>query len=130
LAFELGDRALGQRFVEWVKTTQYHAGVAGVPGNDDGGATSAWLVLAMLGLHPIAGSDDWVIGTPHFPRVEIDVDGGALVITRAGFADDGARVTLDGDDVDALRLSHARLVAGGSLHFASSTAESASSTTP
>jgi len=41
LPFELGNRALGQRFVAWVKATQYHADVAGVPGNDDGGATSA-----------------------------------------------------------------------------------------
>ncbi len=118
LPFELGDRALGQRFVDWIKATQYHAGVSGVPGNDDGGATSAWLVLAMLGLHPVAGSDAWVLGTPHFPRVEIDVDGGVLVITRDGAVDDGAVVTFDGEPVGGPRLSHARLIAGGTLHFA------------
>jgi predicted alpha-1,2-mannosidase len=120
LPFELGDRALGRRFVDWIKATQYDTDVAGVPGNDDGGATSAWLVLAMLGLHPIAGSDAWVLGTPHFPRVEVDVDGGVLAITRAGSDDDGAVVTLDDERVDGPRIPHARLVAGGTLHFAGS----------
>lgn len=115
LPFELGDRALGERFVAWVKSTQYHSGVAGVPGNDDGGATSAWLVLAMLGLHPIAGSDAWVVGTPHFPRVEIDVDGGVLAITRSEGTGDAVAVTLDGEVVDGPRVPHARLVAGGTL---------------
>jgi predicted alpha-1,2-mannosidase len=118
LPYELGDRSLGRRFVDWVKATQYHAGVHGVPGNDDGGATSAWLVLAMLGLHPIAGSDAWVPGTPHFPRVELDVPGGVLVITRDGGDDDGAVVTFDGEPLPGPRLPHARLMAGGALHFA------------
>jgi predicted alpha-1,2-mannosidase len=117
LPFELGDRALGQRFVDWVKDTQYHSGVAGVPGNDDGGATSAWLVLAMLGLHPIAGSDAWVLGTPHFPQVEIDVDGGVLRITRSGAADDGASVTLNDEPLAGPRIEHARLTSAGTLHF-------------
>jgi predicted alpha-1,2-mannosidase len=117
LPFELGDRALGQRFVEWIKQTQYHAGVAGVPGNDDGGATSAWLVLAMLGLHPIAGSDAWVLGTPHFPRVEIDVEGGVLTVTRSGAVDDGAHVTFDDETISSPRIDHARLRSGGALHF-------------
>jgi hypothetical protein len=80
--------------------------------------TSAWLVLAMLGLHPIAGSDAWVIGTPHFPRVELDVQGGVLAITRDGGDDDGAVVTLDDERVDGPRLPHARLMAGGTLRFA------------
>jgi predicted alpha-1,2-mannosidase len=119
LPFELGDRALGQRFVAWVKATQYHGGVAGVPGNDDGGATSAWLVLAMLGLHPIAGSDAWVLGTPQFPRVEVDVDGGVLAITRDGADDDGAVVTLDDERIAGPRLAHERLRSGGTLHFGS-----------
>lgn len=120
LPFELGDRAFGQRFVAWVRTTQYHSGTAGVPGNDDGGATSAWLVEAMLGLHPIAGSDAWVLGTPHFPRVEVDVDGGVLAITRSGADDDGAVITLDDAVIDGPRLPHDRLTGGGTLHFTTS----------
>jgi predicted alpha-1,2-mannosidase len=117
LPFDLGDRALGLEYVEWVRTTQYNASVAGVPGNDDGGATSAWLVEAMLGLHPIAGSDAWVLGQPLFPRVEIDVDSGVLVITRDPAASAGNVVTIDGVVVDGPRLGHADLMGGGELHF-------------
>ena len=91
-----------------------------MPGNDDDGATSAWLVLAMLGLHPIAGSDAWVVDTPHFPRVEVDIDGGVLAINRARTDDDGAVVTLDDERIEGPGVAHARLVAGGTLHFADS----------
>ncbi len=117
LPFELGDRALGLEYVEWVRTTQYNSSVAGVPGNDDGGATSAWLVEAMPGLHPIAGSDAWVLGQPLFPRVEIDVDGGVLEITRDDDASAGDVVTIDGVVVDGPRISHGELMGGGTLHF-------------
>ncbi|MCC7075394.1 MAG: GH92 family glycosyl hydrolase [Deltaproteobacteria bacterium] len=118
LPFDLGDRALGREYVEWVRATQYHSGVAGVPGNDDGGATSAWLIEAMLGLHPIAGSDAWVLGQPLFPRVEVDVDGGVLAITRDEGATAGDRVTFDGVVVDGPRIGHGALMGGGDLHFA------------
>ena len=85
--------------------------------NDDGGATSAWLVEAMLGLHPIAGSDAWVLGQPLFPRTDIDVDGSVLVISRDEGDDAGDIITLDDAVVNGPRIGHGKLVAGGTLHF-------------
>ncbi len=118
LPYDLGDRALGCAFVQWVLTTQYGATPEGIRGNDDGGATSAWWFEAALGLHPIAGTDEWTLGTPLFPRVEIDVGGGdTLVITNDDLTDDadGKAPTHDDVVVDGPRLRHSQLT--GTIAF-------------
>src|SRR5882757_3569177 len=43
----------------------------GLPGNDDSGTTSAWLVWTMLGIYPNAGQDYYYIGSPTFPKATI-----------------------------------------------------------
>ncbi len=40
---------------------------AGLPGNDDSGAMSSWLIWAMLGRYPVAGQGQWL----HIPPVHI-----------------------------------------------------------
>jgi predicted alpha-1,2-mannosidase len=48
----------------------------GMPGNDDLGSLSAWYIWSALGFYPsIPGSPVMVVGTPLFPRVEIDLGG-------------------------------------------------------
>ena len=38
----------------------------GLPGNDDAGAMSAWLVFNLLGYYPVAGQDVYLITAPFF----------------------------------------------------------------
>ena len=46
----------------------------GLPGNDDGGQTSSWLVFSMLGFYPVnPASGVYIIGSPSFDRAEICV---------------------------------------------------------
>ena len=46
----------------------------GIPGNDDGGQTSSWLVFSMLGFYPVnPASGIYIIGSPYFDRSEIRV---------------------------------------------------------
>lgn len=48
----------------------------GLPGNDDLGSLSAWYVWSALGFYPpAAGAPMFVVGTPLFPRAELDVGG-------------------------------------------------------
>ena len=42
----------------------YSTAPDGLPGNDDYGTLSAWLVWASLGLYPIAGTSSYAIGSP------------------------------------------------------------------
>ena len=60
----------------------------GLPGNDDGGATSAWYVLSALGLYPaVPGTDILAVGSPLFKRTTIGLPGGKLKLS----APDAAR---------------------------------------
>ena len=40
---------------------------AGIPGNDDSGAMSSWLIFSTLGVFPVAGQDVYLISTPSIP---------------------------------------------------------------
>ncbi len=77
---------------------------AGLPGNDDLGALSGWLVWTMLGLYPInPGLPLFVLGAPEFEEATVHRPRGALRITRgpAGYLQ-GAE--LDGAALDAPAL--------------------------
>jgi putative alpha-1,2-mannosidase len=56
----------------------------GMPGNDDGGATSAWLVFACLGIYPgVPGVSGVLVGSPLFPAVNVHLAGGKVLRIEA-----------------------------------------------
>jgi predicted alpha-1,2-mannosidase len=120
-----GEPARTQELVAELRTAHFGIGPADLPGNDDAGATSGWYALAAIGLYPIApGVDTWYwLTTPAFDKVTIHIDpdrkpGVAFVIEAPGAAA-GKRfirsATLNGKALDAPRVSHEDVVAGGRL---------------
>ena len=80
----------------------------------------SWYVLAALGLYPVAGSDEWVIGAPMFPRARITVGDHELVIEAQGVSADAKyvqSVELDGVPIDVPKLTQAQLVSASTLRF-------------
>lgn len=59
----------GPYWVARILDRAYGVGPDGIPGNDDGGTLSAWLVAAMWGLYPVAGTDLYHIGPLHVDEV-------------------------------------------------------------
>jgi predicted alpha-1,2-mannosidase len=115
-----GERAEAARWTRWAADTFYGTGPDGLPGNDDSGTMSAWLLFASAGLYPIAGFDHYVVGVPLFPRVVLHRGSGDLTVE----ADADPRshpvvvaVTLDGDAVTGPYLTHAELAGAHTLHF-------------
>jgi predicted alpha-1,2-mannosidase len=49
---------------------------AGIPGNDDSGAMSSWLIFSTLGLFPVAGQDVYLISTPSIPDASLALGNG------------------------------------------------------
>lgn len=95
----------------------------GLPGNDDLGSLSAWYVWAALGLYPVVpGAPLLVVGTPMFPRVQIDVGGRRpFVVDAPGAAPQTpyiAAARLDGRPFDRTWLPAAALRPGGRLQLA------------
>ncbi|MEP6860803.1 MAG: GH92 family glycosyl hydrolase [Deltaproteobacteria bacterium] len=116
---QLGHPELTDQWVRWVEDTIYTDQPDGVPGNDDGGAMGSWYVLATLGLYPVAGSDQWLIGMPRFVQARVTVGGHELLIVREGNGTHVQSVTLDGADV-LTGLTQAQLVGGSKLVFTTS----------
>ncbi len=63
-------------------------GRGGLPGNDDSGGLSSWVVWASLGLFPVAGQNVFLLSTPSFPTARLAMPHGTLVIETRGLPDE------------------------------------------
>jgi predicted alpha-1,2-mannosidase len=119
--FALAGRAdLTQRWVRWIENEVYGAGADGLPGNDDGGTMSAWLVYSALGFYPVPGTDAYVVGAPRFPHASLALAAGSFTIDAPGVSDTNLyvqSVTLNGAPLTSPTLHQRDFVAGGSLAF-------------
>lgn len=80
----IGEPQKTQEVVRRIVTRTFTDGPGGLPGNDDMGATSSWLVWAHLGLFPaVPGVGGFSVASPLFPRVEIQLAGGGSLEIRA-----------------------------------------------
>ena len=52
---------------------------AGIPGNDDSGAMSSWLIFQTLGIYPVAGQDVYLISTPSLPDASLMLGNGKVL---------------------------------------------------
>ncbi len=104
----------------WALRAFYGEGPTGLPGNDDGGTMSAWLLFTMLGFYPIAGSDQYWLGSPLFTRATLHLPGGDLVVDAPDAWDPWPFVTaltLDGAAIGRETLAHDAIIHGATLHF-------------
>jgi len=75
-----GAPARTQAMVRRIQRELFHADPGGLPGNDDAGAMSSWLVLSALGLYPeIPGVGGLVVGSPVFPRASLRLESGKTI---------------------------------------------------
>ena len=119
--FALAGRPdLTQKWLPWVEAETYTAGADGIPGNDDAGTMSAWLIFSMLGIYPVPGTDQYVLGAPVFPKSTIAVQGGSFTVEAPQVSAANVYVqgvTLDGKALTTPIVHHADLKTGGSLEF-------------
>ena len=66
-----------QRRVRQLMDVWYSSGPLGIPGDDDGGATSSWYVFSAMGFYPVTpGSPIYEIGSPIFAKSVIRLSNG------------------------------------------------------
>ncbi|TAQ88582.1 hypothetical protein B7494_g3091 [Chlorociboria aeruginascens] len=63
---------------------EYSTSTTGLPGNSDAGAMQTWLLWNMIGLYPITGQTIFLIASPWFEELTIDLGGKSLNITSTG----------------------------------------------
>jgi len=116
----LDDLPRSARWVRWVLRRHYTAGPEGLPGNDDGGTMSAWLLYGMLGFYPLAGTDLYFVASPALPRATLHLPGGDLNVVAPGAGDlrvNPTAVTLNNTALPRPRFTHGAIVNGATLRF-------------
>ncbi|QDU56305.1 GH92 family glycosyl hydrolase [Aeoliella mucimassa] len=96
--------------------------IHGVPGDEDGGGMSAWVVFSMMGFYPVTpGLPEYDLGSPIFDEVEILLPNGK---TFRIVAHDNSRnnkyiekATINGTPLDGYQLQHADVAKGGVLEL-------------
>ena len=110
-----------QERLKQIVDSQYKATPDGLPGNDDLGQMSAWLLFTMMGFYPVTpGSNQYVIGRPFLDRVTLNLPNGRRFrIETTGLSDANrymGAVTLNGRALDRTYIDHGEILAGGTLH--------------
>ena len=111
-----------QYWVRDVMDKMYFATPDGYCGDEDNGQTSAWYVFSAMGFYPVCpGTDEYVIGTPCFKNMVLNLENGKTVkITAADnsrinrYVDD---VILNGHKHKRNYFTHKELTAGGDIDF-------------
>jgi len=95
----------------------------GLPGNDDFGAMSAWIVFSMLGFYPVFPcSGEFVLGRPFVSRASLSVPAGRLEIRVHDQEDNHRhirRATWNGKELDLTHptLAWSEISKGGQLEM-------------
>lgn len=94
----------------------------GYPGMDDQGSTSSWYVLSAMGFYPVDPSTpDYIIGSPIFDRVRLQMGNGKVfeVVARNNSAQNIyiQSATLNGKPWNKSWFSHADIANGATLEL-------------
>ena len=111
-----------QQTVRRILLDLYSNSPGGMPGNDDGGVLSSWVVFAAIGLYPeIPGVGGFVVGTPLFPQITMRLRGGRDLRITASQASSTMlylqRLTLNDGDFSSPWLPWSAISNGGVLEF-------------
>ena len=110
-----GQKRLREMMDLWFVNQPY-----GIPGDEDEGTLSGWLVFSALGFYPVCqGKTEYAIGTPLFDKASVDVGKGRFFTVRSEGAGDGLRyiqsAALNGKELDKPFISHEDIITGGEL---------------
>ena len=111
-----------QQRVRFLLDLWFKDNVFGIPGDEDGGGMSAFVVFSSLGFYPVTpGLPLYTIGSPVFEKSTISLPGGKQFTVIA----DGCSVVnkyiqsadFNGVPLNSPWFTHEQLVAGGTLHL-------------
>jgi predicted alpha-1,2-mannosidase len=94
----------------------------GVPGDEDGGGMSSFVVFSSMGFYPVTpGQPVYSIGSPIFEHVSIDLGNGKTFEIEAHNASVENKyiqsATLNGEKLDNPWITHEAIIKGGKLVF-------------
>jgi predicted alpha-1,2-mannosidase len=119
-----GEEYRTRFFVQKIINENFSINPSGLPGNDDCGAISAWLVFSMLGFYPdCPASGFYQAGIPSFDKAVITLNnsyfsGEKVVIEKTGREDSNSCIiTVNGQNIDDYRIKHDGITSGAKIKF-------------
>ncbi len=111
-----------QAMVRRILNTMYDDKPDGLEGNEDCGQMSAWYVLSSMGFYPVnPGDAKYIIGSPMFEKVTINLENGKQFIIEAKNVSDKnmyiQSATLNGKPYTKSWFSHDVITNGGKFVF-------------
>lgn len=111
-----------QKFLRTVLKTWFRNDLMGVPGDEDGGGMTSFVVFSMLGFYPVTpGMPSYNIGSPVFPYAKIRLTNGKFFEIVAKNASSDCKYIqkayLNGVEWNKPWFSHSDLVNGGRLEL-------------
>ncbi len=111
-----------QKCIRMLLNEWFRNDLMGVPGDEDGGGMSAFVVFSQLGFYPVTpGSPTYNIGSPMFTNAKIDLGNGNFFEIKANKASvenkyiQSAR--LNGKELNQPWFNHSELINGGVLEL-------------
>jgi predicted alpha-1,2-mannosidase len=122
-----GEEWRTQKTVTELVKKNYKNTPDGIPGNDDTGTLSCWLLYSMMGLYPHCPGDmNYSLSTPMFEQIEIQLNQdyypGKSICIKAENAQNGKNIYIDkikwnGKSHNQFFINHHDMVKGGELNF-------------
>lgn len=111
-----------QYWVREVMNKMYRNKIRGLGGNDDCGQMSAWYIFSAMGFYPVCpGTDQYILGAPYLPYIEVAMPSGNILKICAEGVSDKKRyvksVRLNGENYTKTYITHEDLMRGGELEF-------------
>lgn len=111
-----------QRRIRQMLETWFRNDLMGVPGDEDGGGMTSFVVFSSLGFYPVTpGTAEYSIGSPLFEKVTMKLsNGNVFEIKASGASRDNKFIKsakLNGKPFNSTTISHEDIMKGGCLEF-------------
>jgi len=111
-----------QKYIHSLIDTYFIDSYLGMPGDEDGGGMSAFVVFSMMGFFPVTpGTTTYAIGSPFFEKTTIHLPGGkAFVIEAKDISKENKFIQsakLNSKPLAEPFLTHEQLMTGGTLEL-------------
>jgi predicted alpha-1,2-mannosidase len=111
-----------QKRIRQMLRTWFRNDLMGIPGDEDGGGTTSFVVWSSLGLYPVTpGKAEYAIGSPLFERAEMKLSNGrTFTVIAKGTSRDNKYIQsakLGGKPLDKPFISHEDLMSGTVLEL-------------
>lgn len=108
--------------VRRIMKEMYQDAPDGLSGNEDCGQMSAWYVMSAMGFYPVCpGSNQYVIGSPLFTEIRINLEDGNQFLIRARGNKPAHRyikkATMNGEPFERAFITHEEIMRGGDIRF-------------